>query len=74
MAYYYVRDDGGSNVGTATGDGGRYASEQTSWPGATSGYYPNIEDANNATTPPAAGDYIIVNLCTIGVITQVNTD
>ena len=50
MAYYYVK-----NGGTATGDAGRYATQQTG-SFATLGaanYYNNIEAAILATTPPA---------------------
>lgn len=62
MAYYYVRNDG-----TATGDGGRYASPKTAtdnWAtafSATSEYYSSIEAAMGATTTPTAGDFIYVS-------------
>lgn len=59
MAYYYVK-----NGGTATGDGGRYASQQAgSFAGlGATGYYDNIQDAiDNATTTPTSGDYILVS-------------
>jgi len=58
MAYYYVKSGG-----TATGDAGRYASQQTgsfATIGA-SGYYDNIEDAIAATTTPTHGDFICVS-------------
>lgn len=57
MAYYYVK-----NGGTATGDGGRYASQQTGTFAAlgAAGYYNDIQDAiDNSTTSPAAGDSIL---------------
>jgi len=57
MAFFYVKSGG-----TATGDGGRYASQKSgSWAtafSATSEYYDNLYDADGATTPPAAGDII----------------
>ena len=58
MAYYYVRDDG-----TATGDGGRYASQQTgSFAGlGASGYYGSVEAAEAATTSFDFGDFICVS-------------
>ncbi len=60
MAYYYVK-----NGGTATGDGGRYASQQTgSFAGlGAAGYYDHIRDAvlDVATTPPTGGDYIFIS-------------
>jgi len=55
MAYYYVK-----NGGTATGDAGRYASQQTG-SFATLGaanYYNDIAAAIAATTAPVAGDFI----------------
>jgi len=58
-AVYYVRDDG-----TATGDGGRYATPKTAtdnWAtafSATSEYYGSVEDAYAATTTPVVGDEI----------------
>ena len=54
-SYYYVK-----NGGTATGDAGRYATQQTG-SFATLGvanYYNDIQDAINATTPPNKGDFI----------------
>jgi len=60
MAYYLVRDDGGSNIGTATGDGGRVTSKPTgAWPVSTSAYYAKWLDARAATTPPTWGDTIL---------------
>lgn len=60
MAYYYVRNDG-----TATGDGGRYASQQTGdWDttlGGTSNFYASVAAAIAATTSPVAGDIICVS-------------
>lgn len=56
MAWYYIKSGGG-----ATGDGGRYATEQAggfAGFGGT-GYYDNIFDAEGATTPPAHGDHFI---------------
>ena len=55
MAYYYVKSGG-----TATGDDGRYASQQTGSFAAlgASGYYDNISAAIVATTPPILGDFI----------------
>ncbi len=59
MAYYYVKSGG-----TATGDAGRYASQQTG-SFATLGaanYYNDIQDAiDNSTTSPVAGDFINVS-------------
>ena len=58
MAFFYVKSGG-----TATGDGGRYASAQTGTftaLGAT-GYYNTINDALSATTPPASADDIRVS-------------
>lgn len=58
MAYYYVK-----NGGTASGDGGRYAT-QKSGSFATigaAGYYNSIGNACSATTAPAAGDIICVS-------------
>lgn len=55
MAYYYVK-----NGGTAVGDAGRYASQQTG-SFATLGaanYYGSIELAIAASTSPVAGDFI----------------
>lgn len=59
MAYFYVMTDG-VNDGTATGDGGRYASQQTGAMTAltASGYYASINAAMGANNPPAAGDYV----------------
>lgn len=58
MAFYYVK-----NGGTATGDTGRYASQQTgsfATLGA-SGYYDNITAAIAATTAPSTGDFVNVS-------------
>jgi len=63
VAYYYVKDDGSAESGTATGDGGRYASQKTGdWSTAftaTTEYYASIGAAFAATTAPADGDYIL---------------
>jgi len=61
MAFYYCKSGG-----TATGDGGRYASQKAnnSWAtefSATSEYYDSIESAMNATTEPVAADFIMVS-------------
>lgn len=61
MAWYYVKEGG-----TATGDGGRYASEKSanSWATeftATSEYYDNLDVAFLATTIPADGDFVMVS-------------
>ena len=58
MAYYYVK-----NGGTATGDAGRYASQQTGSFASlgVAGYYNNIESAIAATTTPISGDFIGVS-------------
>ena len=58
MAYYYVKSGG-----TATGDGGRHASQQTgAWSGTTSEYYSDIQTAvDSSTTPPAHGDFICIS-------------
>lgn len=55
MSFYYVK-----NGGTATGDAGRYASQQSGSFAAlgASGYYNDISDAINATTSPIAADFI----------------
>lgn len=55
MAFYYFK-----NGGTATGDAGRYATEQTgSFAGlGIGGYYNNADAAFAATTSPVAGDAI----------------
>lgn len=58
MAWYYVKSGG-----SATGNAGRYASEQSgsfATIGA-SGYYNNIQAAFAATSAPASGDYIMVS-------------
>lgn len=58
MAFYYVKSGG-----TATGDGGRYGTQQTgtfAGLGGT-GYYDSIAGAFGATTAPAAGDSIFVS-------------
>jgi len=57
MAYYYVKTGG-----TATGDGGRYATKQTgAWFATSTDYYATVNDALSATTAPADGDIIIVS-------------
>ncbi|MBL4891476.1 MAG: hypothetical protein JKX91_06575 [Rhizobiaceae bacterium] len=61
MAFYYVKSGG-----TATGDGGRYASEKAnnSWAtefSATSEYYQSVDDACAATTSPVADDKVMVS-------------
>lgn len=58
MAYYYVK-----NGGTAVGDAGRYASQQTGSFAAlgASGYYGSIQLAISATTSPIAADFINVS-------------
>ena len=58
MAFFYVKSGG-----TATGDGGRYASAQTGTFTAlgAAGYYSTINDALSATTPPASADDIRVS-------------
>ena len=55
MAYYYVK-----NGGTATGDAGRYATQQTGSFATlgTANYYDNILAAIAATTSPVTGDFI----------------
>ena len=73
MAYYYVKSGG-----TATGDTGRYASPKTStdnWATAftaTSEYYATLEAASGATTPPAAGDFLLIS-DTSAHVTATNT-
>lgn len=64
MAFFYIRDsvDG---TGSATGDGGRYASQQTgdwdtTFP-STASYYENEAAVIAATTPPVSGDTIYVS-------------
>jgi len=65
MAWYYVKDDGTAESGTATGDGGRYTSQKTGdWStafSATTEYYASIDAAVGATTTPTDGDYILVS-------------
>ena len=61
MAFYYCKSGG-----TATGDGGRYASEKSnnSWAtefSAVTEYYDSIESALGATTVPTASDFIYVS-------------
>lgn len=58
MAYFYVKDNG-----TATGDAGRYASQQTGSFATlgTANYYQSINAAFSATTPPVGGDTICVS-------------
>lgn len=54
--YYYVK-----STLTGTGDQGRYTSQQTgAFPTGTGGYA-TLEDAVNATTAPADGDYICIS-------------
>lgn len=55
MAFYYVK-----NGGTATGDAGRYASQQTGSFASlgAAGYYDNIRAAMDATTTPTSADQI----------------
>lgn len=68
MAYYYVKIGG-----TATGDAGRYASQQSGSFAAlgASGYYNDIQDAiDNSTTSPIAGDFI--NPSDLHVFTTIN--
>ena len=58
MAFYYVK----AGFGTATGDGGRYATQQTGTFAAlgAAGVYNDIQDAiDNSTTSPAGDDFII---------------
>ena len=58
MAWFYVKSGG-----TATGDAGRHASQQAG-SFATLGaanYYGSITDAIAATTPPVAGEFILVS-------------
>lgn len=65
MAFYYVKDDGTAESGTATGDGGRYTTQKTGdWStafSATTEYYASIGAAVAATTPPTAGDFIFIS-------------
>lgn len=59
MAHFYVK-----NGGTATGDGGRYATRQTGSFAAlgASGYYKSLVDVmSTPTTPVGPGDYIYVS-------------
>lgn len=62
MAFYYCK-----STGTATGDGGRYASAKTAtddWATAFSApteYYDSVLSAFGATTPPATDDYILIS-------------
>jgi len=58
MAFYYVKSGG-----TATGDAGRYATEQTGSFASlgASGYYDSLEDAFGATTIPTQSDSIRVS-------------
>ena len=62
MAWFYVRTHA-DGTGTGTGDQGRYATQQTGdWDTTfttTAEYYPSIEAALAATTPPVAGDFIM---------------
>jgi len=69
-AYYYVKSGG-----TALGDAGRYASQQTG-SFATMGaanYYDNIEDTKNATTGATNGDYICISDASAGSPYSANT-
>jgi len=55
--FYYVKSGG-----TATGDAGRVATTKSTGSFATKGvgaFYPSVYAANNATTPPVAGDYVL---------------
>lgn len=58
MAYFYVKSGG-----TATGDGGRVATQRTGSFASmgASAYYDSVEDASNATTPFAHGDFICIS-------------
>lgn len=58
MAWFYVK-----NGGTATGDAGRYGTEQTGTFAAlgAAGYYNDIEAALAATTAPTTGDFVLVS-------------
>ena len=58
MAWYYVK-----NGGTATGDAGRYGTQQTgSFAGlGAAGYYNDLVAAFAATTAPTTGDFILVS-------------
>lgn len=61
MAFFYVK-----NGGTATGDGGRYAAQQSgTWASAfsaTTEYYNDLEAAlETPTTPPSSGDVICLS-------------
>lgn len=57
MAFYYVDDSG-----TATGNGGRYASIQTGAFPTGSGAYATVAAAYAATTAPAPGDTIVIGV------------
>lgn len=55
MAWYYVKSGG-----TATGDGGRVTTQRTgAWSGTASEYYDNVADADDATTKPTDGDFVL---------------
>ena len=58
MAFYYVK-----NGGTATGDAGRYTTQQTGSFAdlGAANYYDNVEAARLATTAPVGGDYVCVS-------------
>ena len=56
MAYYYVKSGG-----TATGDTGRYASQQTGAFSGLTAHYATVQLAFAATTPPAHGDFICIS-------------
>ena len=60
MAYYYVK----SAFGTATGDGGRYASQQSGTMASlgAAGVYGSIAEAIAATTNPVGDDFILKGL------------
>lgn len=59
--YYYVRNNGSTFIGTATGDGGRATSQRTgAWNTTASQSYASVLAALGATTPPANGDFIVV--------------
>lgn len=74
MAYFYVKSGG-----TATGDGGRYASAKTAtdtWAVAFSAateYYSDIISALGATTAPTSGDFILVSSASAYAATGVAT-
>ena len=65
MAFFYIKDDGSAESGTATGDGGRYVVQKTGdWTTAftaTTEYYASFYVCEIATTPPTGGDIIFVS-------------